>query len=86
MKLKVLSTKALVPDYRAFADGVMRFIGQKHDASVGKNGGYVRQDEPVEVKFCKEYLEELKAGTLLPADQETAKLAGVSFTKEKGNK
>lgn len=99
LKLKVLPVgKALVPDYEAFADGVLRFIGRKHDASIGleveflegknkvkkKSGGWVPCEEPVVVPFRKEYLDELKAGTLLPADKETADLAGISFTK--GNK
>jgi hypothetical protein len=72
--------KALVPDYEAMEQGVLRFVGRRHDATLGKNGGWVPSEEPVTVPFRAEYLQELKAGALAPADEETARLAGVTFT------
>ena len=70
---------ALVPDFEALEGGVLRFIGRKHDPTLGKNGGWVPVDTPVEVPYRAEYLQELRAGALLPADAETAKLAGVKL-------
>jgi len=88
MKLKVKPVgKALVPDYEALEQGVLRFVGRQHDASLGemhpktkkKSGGYVPTDEYVEVPHRLEYIQELKAGTLEPADEATARLAGLAW-------
>ena len=81
-KLRVIPTeKAMVPNYEAAAGGVMRFVGWKHDAAAGVNGGFVMSSEAVEVPFRAEYLQEIKAGNLQPADESTAKIAGVPFAK-----
>lgn len=87
-KLSVLAAGvALVPDFEALDGGVLRFVGRKHDPSLGKNGGWVPSSEPVEIPYRAEYLQELKAGALLPADAETAKLAGLAFkTQESKSK
>lgn len=74
---------ALVPDFEALEGGVLRFIGRRHDPSLGKNGGWVPLDAPVSVPYRVEYLQELKAGALLPADEATAKAAGVAFVLAK---
>lgn len=70
---------ALVPDFEALDGGVLRFVGRRHDPSVKPNGAWVPVDTPVEVPYRAEYLQELRAGALLPADAETAQLAGVAF-------
>lgn len=77
---------ALVPDFEALEGGVLRFVGRKHDPSLGKNGGWVPQNEPVEVPYRAEYLQEIKAGALIPVDEATAKAAGVPFTKKAESK
>lgn len=79
MLLVKCAGRALVPDYESTEQGVLRFVGRKHDPSLGKNGGWVPIPEAVEVPMRAEYLQELKAGALLPADAETARLAGVLF-------
>ena len=83
--LKVFpSGKALVPDFEALDGGVLRFVGRRHDPSVGVNGGWVPVEGPVEIPNRAEYIQELKAGALLPADQETADAARVVFQKVEG--
>jgi hypothetical protein len=77
---------ALVPDFEALEGGVLRFIGRKHDPSIGKNGGWVPVSEPVSVPYRSEYVQELKAGALLPANEETAKAAGLQFNKKAESK
>jgi len=78
LKVKAAHT-AMCPDFAALEDGVMRFVGRKHDPSVGAHGGWVPTDEVVEVPHRREYLDELKAGALLPADADTARAASVPF-------
>lgn len=73
---------ALVPDYEAMDGGVLRFIGRKHDPKIGKNGGWVPTEQAAEVPHRIEYLQELRAGALLPADEQTAKLAGVAWRQD----
>lgn len=73
---------ALVPDFEAMDGGTLRFVGRRHDPSVGKNGGWVPLDEPVSLPYRSEYLQELRAGALLPANEETAKLAGIQWKAE----
>jgi len=75
---------ALVPDYESIEGGVLRFIGRRHDPSLGKNGGWVPVDGPVSVPYRQEYLQELRSGALLPADKETADLARIPFQKVEG--
>lgn len=83
---------AMCPDFEALEDGVMRYIGRRFDSEIGhdrprgkgdspaRKGGWVPTDQPVTVPFRAEYLQELRAGALLPADEETARLAGVPFS------
>ena len=73
--------KALVPDFEALDGGILRFVGRRHDASIGKNGGWVPLDTAVKVPYRAEYLQELKAGALEAADEQTAKLAGIKFAQ-----
>jgi len=84
--MKMLSVKpagkSLVPDYEAMDGGVLRFVGRRHDPSLGSNGGWVPSDEAVQVPFRIEYLQELKAGALIPADEATAKLAGIEMPND----
>lgn len=44
-------------------------------------GAWVPTDEVVELPLRREYLDELQAGALLPADEETARLAGIPWTQ-----
>jgi len=90
LKVRAAHT-AMCPDFEALEDGVMRYIGRRFDPTIGhdrpkkkgelprKQGGWVPVDDPVEVPFRAEYLQELRAGALLPADEDTARLAGVPF-------
>lgn len=84
--MKTLKVRAsglsLVPDYEAADAGILRFVGRKHDPSVGVNGGWVPSEEPVTVPFRAEYVQEVKAGCLKAADVETAHLCGVTYTSE----
>lgn len=71
--------KALCPDYEALEGGVLRFIGRRHDPSLRPNGGWVPLDAVVEVPHRIEYLQELRADGLEPADEATAQAAGIPF-------
>lgn len=51
-----------------------RFVGRKFNDELG---GWEPLDEPVEVPFCREYVEALQHGELEPADEETEVLAGL---------
>lgn len=85
-KLKVFPEgDALVPDYEALEQGKLRFVGRIRIAAEGINGGWIPKVEPVEVPFRLEYIQELKAGTLAPADEETARAAGIDFWRNKIN-
>lgn len=77
------SGSALVPDFEALEGGVLRYVGRRHDPSLGKNGGWVPVAEPAQVPHRVEYVQELKAGALLPANEETAKIAGVKMPAPK---
>lgn len=73
---------AMVPDFKAQDDRVMRFIGFKYDATKSHSGGFVASAEPVELDisgFEKEYLDEIRAGALELADEASAKLCGVAW-------
>ncbi|MDI3282116.1 hypothetical protein [Polyangium sp. 15x6] len=70
-KLKVKAVGAvLVPDYEAIEQGVLRFIGRRHDPKAGPNGGWVPTEQAIEVPYRLEYLQELQAGNLEPAEDE----------------
>ncbi|WP_437767180.1 hypothetical protein WMF27_20530 [Sorangium sp. So ce281] len=87
MKLRVLPVgTAMVPDFEAMEAGILRFVGRKHDPTVGKNGGWVPSEEPVTVPFRAEYVQEIQAGTLAPVDEETARICGVSFKAPEAKK
>jgi hypothetical protein len=72
----------MVTDYEALAAGVRRFVGRDFDPNVGNAGGWVEKSEPSEVPERAEYILALKAGDLLPANEETAKLAGSAFVQK----
>ncbi len=76
-ELRVIPVEsAMVPDYEAMEGGVVRFIGRKFTPSAG---GFVMSENPVTVPRRAEYIAELKAGCLLPADKATAEAAGLAF-------
>ena len=79
---------ALCPDFEAMEEGVLRFIGRRLEPNAGvtwdprrktdvQTHGWVPVAEPTRVPFRREYLDELKAGALVPADAETARLCGM---------
>lgn len=74
---------AMVPNYEALDAGILRFVGRRHDASVGPNGAWVGTGEVVTLPARAEYVQEVKAGTLAPCDAETARACGVPFTATK---
>lgn len=79
--------EALVPDYTALEHGVRRYIGRRHDATIGtdaevfdpdrgekvrfKTGGWVPTDEPQEVPPLIEYARHIADGDLEAGDDET---------------
>lgn len=78
MKIRVKAVgELLVPDYAAFAAGIVRFVGRRHDPNAGPNGGWVPLEEPVEIECCAELVQEVQAGALEPCDAETARRCGV---------
>jgi hypothetical protein len=93
--LKVRAVEdAMVHDFESVTDGVLAFIGRRYQPFVpppgakttrnqtlahGDAGAWVLTDEVVTVPFRREYLQELRAGCLTPADADTARLAGVPF-------
>lgn len=80
----------LCADYDAFESGTKRFIGRKHDPSIGhefrdedgtikRTGGWPSTGEHQEVHFRAEYLQAVREGDVWPADEETARICGVTF-------
>lgn len=95
MRLQVrVAPGKLVPDYEALDQGTLRYVGRRHDASVGTplpakkgqpkgmSGGFVATEAVLDLPHRLEYLQELRSGALLPFDAETARLAGIEFQKE----
>ncbi len=84
----------MVPDYHAqggaAGGGVMRFIGHRHLAKHGRNGAFHRHADndavTVDIEgFEGEYLQEVRAGSLVTADEESARLCGVKFVPRPTN-
>lgn len=89
---------AMVPDYEAMEQGVMRYHGWSYDPSIGepvtvfeggkprrvRPGGFVRAEDPVDLDlpFRAEYAQEVRAGTLQVMDEDSARLCGVSLKSE----
>jgi hypothetical protein len=82
------SGTALVPDYDAQDEGVLRYVNRRRDLTQGhtnpktgqKTGAWVPLEDHSEVRLRAEYLQELRAGTLVAATAETAQIAGVPLT------
>ena len=98
-KLRVLARgTAMVFDLERHDAGVRRFVGRKHDRTLGsatrdESGNEVRQGgwppshkpvEPDEVPFRAEYMLAVRDGDLWPADEESAALCGVKFDPKFG--
>lgn len=85
MPLLVLAKgTALVSHLEALDAGVRRFVGRKHDPSVGPAGGFVPHAEAEEVADRAEYRQAVKEGDLWAADEETAAKCGVKFDPKFG--
>ena len=71
----------MVQNHERLAAGINSFIGMAFRELEGRPGeyGFVVLDEVVEVPNRVEYMQALRAGDLLPANEETADLAGVEF-------
>ncbi len=94
--LKFLSRgMAMCFDLEAQAAKTMRFIGRRHDATIGHegrdengnkfmSGGWPSTGLPQEVPARGEYLTACKDGDLWAADEETAKYCGVKFDPDFG--
>lgn len=93
-KLRVLARgTAMVFDYERHEAGVRRFVGRKHDPSLGaafrddsgverRQGGWPPSHDPHspdEVPYRAEYVQAVKCGDLWAADEESALLCGVKF-------
>lgn len=74
---------AMVSDLQALAAGARRYIGRSYDSGLGLAGGWPALMKPQEVPAIAEYVQALKDGDLLPADEETAKLCGVKLAAKK---
>jgi len=67
----------MVPHYKAMYEGVRRYIGLRFDGT-----SFVPTGEEVELadtEFFVEYMLAMKAGDLVPADAETARMAGLPY-------
>lgn len=71
---------ALVQDYERQAAGVNAFVGRKFAELEPGRWGFVPTGDDAEVPFRAEYVKALKDGDLLPADEASAKAAGLTFT------
>lgn len=85
LKVKAVQNR-LQPNFAAFEAGVRRFVGCRFDQTLGEKdskgvaqGGFLMLEEGEEVPMIAEYVQAVKQGDLLPADQETARLCGVKF-------
>lgn len=69
----------MVQDHERLGQGTNAFVGMKFQELQDSPGryGFVVQDVDVELPVRAEYIKALKDGDLLPADDATAKLAGV---------
>lgn len=98
-KLRVLARgTAMVFDLERHEAGVRRFVGRKHDRTLGaafrdETGAEMRQggwppshhpDEADELPYRAEYVQAVKDGDLWAADTETAALCGVKFDADFG--
>ncbi len=77
-------------DHEAVANGILRFVGRKHDSTIGyagkdasgnkfMSGGYPSTGVPQEVPARGEYIMACRDKDLWAADEETAKHCGVEF-------
>lgn len=88
----------MVQDYRAMAGGVRRYLGMKHDPTLGKSftdpltnitqnqGGWRTTGEVIELpmdEHAMEYVRLVHEGTLIPADAATAEYCGVKLLAPK---
>lgn len=72
---------ALVQDHERLDAGVNAFVGRRFQELPDTPGqhGFVPTGEDATVPYRAEYLKALQDGDLLPADEATAKVAGVKF-------
>lgn len=80
--LRVRATgNGLVQDYERLEAGTNAFVGRKFVERTDKPGQYAFEatDEVAEVPYRVEYVKALQTGDLEPADEATAKLAGVKW-------
>jgi hypothetical protein len=72
---------ALVVDLDAQEAGARRFVGRAHQAThADGRTEWAPSPEPHAVRARPEYLDALRAGELEPADEATAKAAGLAWT------
>lgn len=67
---------------------IRRFVGWQFDPSLGLVGGWTPKKEAEVLNVSKldnlqSYIKSLQTGDLLPADKDTATLAGLKFTETK---
>ncbi len=89
MELKTLRVRAkgdtLVQNHERLAMGINEFVGRKYAEREGRPGefGFLPTSDVVELPSRAEYLKALLDGDLLPADEATAKAAGVELVVER---
>jgi hypothetical protein len=85
----------LCVDFEAHSAGTLRFIGRRHDSTIGhegrdehgnkfKSGGWPSTDAPQTVPARAEYAKACQDKSLWPADQATADYCGVPFDPDFG--
>ena len=83
IKLKVFSSdKSLIADLNTIGklNIPRKFIGRVFDPAVN---GFVLKKEPEEIENRSEYINFVKQGDLIAADEQTANICGVNFNKRK---
>lgn len=64
----------LQPNFESFDAGIRRFIGWRYDES---QSAFVMSEGAETVPVRAEYIQALKQGDLLPADEIASKLSGI---------
>jgi hypothetical protein len=80
------SGTALVQDFERLEIGVKAFLGRKYEEVKPGVWGFVPTGMVAEVPYRAEYAKACKDGDLIAADEETAKLCGVPFESNFGDR
>jgi len=73
----------LVVNYEALEAGARRYIGRDFLPGIGSQGGWPASKDVTKIPVRDEYLKSLRDGSLVAADEATAKRAGIEFDAHK---